>query len=405
MPSRILPSALIAVTSILFGCSEPLPPKAVWTGSMSLTDNRKLPFRFEMDLTGASPSVVFLNGDERTTISEVRHSGDSLIFEFPEYRAAMRGTWDGGRWDGEFFRYRSEIFTNKFESTPERRIMSMVQSPRTSIPLSGTFRVFQQTAERTDSTQIATFWVRGDSVFGTFIAADGDLGLFAGSQTGDRVSMARFTGWQASLMELRRTGLQWDVELFGRSGNSQAFRLEPRASATTIFSRQTIMKDRRKPFAFVGVTSSGDTVRSTDERFQGKALVIDIMGTWCHNCMDAAPLLQDLSTKFGPAGLEVVGLCFELKDDKQLAARNLELYQKRYGITFTVLYCGSTQDAYVDAQLKSQLNDFYAYPTTVFADRRGRVQEIHVGFRGPGTGDQYQAQLRSYHEIAARLVR
>jgi hypothetical protein len=69
-----------------------------------------------------------------------------------------------------------------------------------------------------------------------------------------------------------------------------------------------------------------------------------------------------------------------------------------------MLFCGSTNDANVDLKLKSQLNDFYAYPTTIFIDKKGVVREIHVGFHGPGTGGEYQSQVQQYYEIVKKLL-
>ena len=129
------------------------------------------------------------------------------------------------------------------------------------------------------------------------------------------------------------------------------------------------------------------------------------MGTWCHNCMDAAPLLQRLHSECAKDGLEVIGLAFEISDNLEIAKKNLTLFQKRYGITYPVLFCGSTNDANVEPKLKSQLNEFYAYPTTIFIDKKGVVKEIHVGFNGPGTGEEYQHQVQQYYEIVKQLLK
>jgi thiol-disulfide isomerase/thioredoxin len=164
------------------------------------------------------------------------------------------------------------------------------------------------------------------------------------------------------------------------------------------------MKDKRKPFTFTGLSVLGDTVDITDPRFKGKALIVDIMGTWCHNCMDAAPLLQKLYTEFSKDGLEVVALSFEITNDLQLARKNLLLYQERYEIGFTVLFCGSTEKSNVETKLGSQLNNFSAYPTTLFIDRKGIVQYIHEGFQGPGTGEEYQRQVELYYDMTRKLI-
>jgi hypothetical protein len=121
--------------------------------------------------------------------------------------------------------------------------------------------------------------------------------------------------------------------------------------------------------------------------------------------MDEAPLLQQLYSDFGKEGLEVIGLAFEIGDNPAAAKKNLDLFQKRYGITYTVLFCGSTKDSNVDTKLRSQLNNFYAYPTSLFIDRKGIVKEIHVGFHGPGTGEEYQKQIQQYYATVKRFVR
>lgn len=138
----------------------------------------------------------------------------------------------------------------------------------------------------------------------------------------------------------------------------------------------TAMKNNKSVFAFSGITPDGIHLDGTDHRFNHKALIIDIMGTWCHNCMDAAPLLQQLSVEFKKDGLEVIGLAFEISDQPDVARKNLALFRQRYNITYPLLFCGSTKDATVDSKLRSQLDNFYAYPTTLFIDKKGTVRKI-----------------------------
>lgn len=121
--------------------------------------------------------------------------------------------------------------------------------------------------------------------------------------------------------------------------------------------------------------------------------------------MDAAPLLQQLYEEFHADGLEVISLAFEIKDDFAAAQKNLGMFQQRYGLTFPIIFCGSTAKANVQARLSNQLDDFFAYPTTIFVGRNGRVHTIHVGFHGPGTGERYQAQMRHYYETVKELLK
>jgi thiol-disulfide isomerase/thioredoxin len=228
----------------------------------------------------------------------------------------------------------------------------------------------------------------------------------AGKQIGNSVVLTRFTGWQGQLIELKRVLNSWSGTLFYRIPPPVLFTLEPRVSLLEEMpgNKRPALKDPRKPFLFSGTTVMGDTMTHISPQFKGKVLILDIMGTWCHNCMDEAPLLQKLYTEFGNQGLEIVGLSFELSDDPATARRNLLLFEERYGITFPVLFCGSTAAANIDAKVKSQITNFPGYPTTIFVDRQGAVQMIHGGFNGPGTGEYFQAQIDQYYDHVRNLL-
>jgi thiol-disulfide isomerase/thioredoxin len=374
---------------------------------MTLADQKQLLFQVYLNLAEAAPSGYFLNGSEQTVIPELYIHGDSLTFVISEYGAAMHALWDGKRYAGQFVRYRKDTASNPFVLTPVSPDETpSPKKPPTEVPLVGKFQVHLKSPEGIDSSLVATFWSRGDSVYGTFIASDGDYGLMAGTQTGNSVQLGRFSGWQGQYMELTRELNHWTGTLYYRVPPALSFELTPRADALVQFpdSKRTSMKDKGKPFVFSGLSVLGDTIRVTDPRFKGKALIVDIMGTWCHNCMDAAPLLQKLYSEFDQDGLEVVALSFEITNDLQLARKNLLLYQERYEIGFSVLFCGSTEKANVDAKLRSQLTNFAAYPTTLFIDRKGIVQYIHEGFVGPGAGEEYQRQVEKYYEMTRRLL-
>jgi thiol-disulfide isomerase/thioredoxin len=407
---KILGSAasLLVMSFVLLGCQQQPPPqKSFWKGAVVLPEQKQLPFEIYLDLTPPAPSGYFLNGSERTPIPEIYHRGDSLVFVFSEYGAAMRGVWSDKRLEGQFLRFRKDTIVNAFEAMPVSEGEESAK-PRQNpgVPLVGKFQVYFKSPKGIDSSSQATFWSDNDSVFGTIIAPDGDYGLMAGKQSGDSVSLGRFTGWQGQLMLLTREQNHWTGTLYYRMPPPTSFSLEPRVRLPEKHSGPTMTsaKDPRKPFVFSGLTVTGDTITNLDPRFKGKAVIIDIMGTWCHNCMDETPLLQQLYSEFGGQGLEVVGLSFELSNDFPTARKNLLLYEERYGVTFPVLFCGSLADANVGARIRSQLNNFFAYPTAIFVDRKGIIRQIHEGFKGPGTGEEYQGEVSLLYSVVRDLL-
>ena len=390
------------------GCRTPVPEDSIWTGTMTLANQKQLPIRMSMNLASRPPSGSFIVGDEQTSIPEIQIVGDSIIVLLAEYQAALRGVWDGKQWAGSFFRYRKDTLLLPFTVRPGERQERQAQEsfPSTAIRLTGSFRVYYHDPDCIDSTSSAKFWTRGDSVFGTFIDPSGDHGLMAGVQRGDSAWLGRFIGWQANLIELYFEEGSWKGKYYARQFPPEVFTLVPRPGAEKeqLDKRRTRMKDPRKPFRFEGLTIDGDTVRYTDDRFRGKGLIIDIMGTWCHNCLDEVPLLQRLYDEFNAEGLEIVGLSFEVTEDPAIGRNNLAIYRKRHGLTFPLLYAGSLEEKHVEQSLRSQLEDFFAYPTTLFIDRSGRVRDVHWGFKGPGTGEDYQREVERFYQLVEEVL-
>jgi thiol-disulfide isomerase/thioredoxin len=380
----------------------------MWTGTMTIGGNKQLPFHMFLDLNPAATAGYFFNGAEQTSIPEIQFHGDSLSLLFSEYNAAMCGIWDGKEWRGKFSRYRSDTTWNDFSAAPSEAFRENSAPERSSgLPLAGKYQVSIFDLKGVDSTCTANFWMNNDSVFGTIIAPDGDYGLLAGRQTDSNAHLTRFTGWQAFRLDLERRGTLWNGTLYARSGKPTLLTLVPDSifKPASMEARLPTMRNIKKSFTFSGISPAGKIVSSGDSVFRNKALLIDIMGTWCHNCMDAAPVLQQLYTEFGKDGLEIIGLAFEISDNPETAKKNLTLFQKRFGITYTLLYCGSTNEANIDGIIRAQLNDFTGFPTTLFVDKKGVVKRIHVGFHGPGTGEEYYKQVQQYFKTVNRLVK
>jgi len=409
MKNRGLVFLLIA--GVLSGCAtgRSMPERSLWRGTVELPEGITVPFRMSLDFSGINPAGYFLVGDEQTPVPEISRRRNSITLGFSEYSAEVQATWNGSQLVGSYLRIRPDGTKSfRFTAVPETDSSNESDATATNATLpSGNYQVVFEDKE-TDDTTVAKFWDKEGAVFGTFIAPDGDYGLLVGRPSGARLQLSRFTGWQAIAIVLEPEGEKWSGKFHAaHNAAPRAFVLQPRAGLEVDLpaTKHTTMKDPDSAFTFSGLSLSGDTVRHTDDRFKGKALIVDIMGTWCHNCLDEAPVLQRLQEQYGKDGLEIVGLSFELTDDSSLARKNLQLYKDRFGLTFTLLFCGSTDDENVKRQLESQLNNFFAYPTAIFIDKKGKVQAIHSGFKGPGTGDEFKAQIREFHDLTSKLVR
>jgi thiol-disulfide isomerase/thioredoxin len=397
---------IIFVFAILSACrgGTSFPTKSAWSGRVELGDGVIVPVQMNLDFSGAKPSGYFIVGDEKTPIPEITRDNQSVVLGFSEYSAEVRASWDGEELVGNYLRIRADGTKSlKFAASP---VTGFANEPAGNAPV-GNYQVYFQGEDKVDDTTVAKLWVTNNSLYGTLIAPDGDYGLLTGRRLGNGFQLSRFTGWQAITVVIEPESGAWSGKFYAASNaKPKPLILQPRADLNVPVpaAMRTVMKNPKSEFAFSGISLSGETVRNTDDRFKGKALVIDIMGTWCHNCLDEAPLLQKLQQQFGKDGLEVVGLSFEISNDPALAKKNLQLYKDRFGLTYTLLFCGSLDDANVDKQVRGQLDNFFAYPTAIFTDNNHKVQSIHSGFKGPGTGDEYQLQIREFQDLGAKLV-
>lgn len=401
---------LLTLVFILSACQAPMPEQSSWLGEVQLSGGRSVQLKMFLDLTSAEPSGYFLVGDEKTQIPEVFKRGDSLFLIISEYGAELKALWKNNLLAGRYYRYRADTTFLNFSASPVSLFKELpvdeTTSKQSGVALVGNFRTILRAGEKVDSSKGATFWMKNDSIYGTILDQSGDHGLMVGKQLGTTIALHRFTGWQASMIELEYANGMWEGKYYIRDLPAESIMLVSifESASEPLPTRVTKMRDQKAHFSFYGVTIEGDTIRNSDERFKGKALIVDIMGTWCHNCLDAAPLLQQLYTEFKDQGLEIIGLSFELKNDLPLAQKNLRIYSKRHGVTFPLLFTGNTERSNVDTQLRSQLEDFFAYPTTLFIDKKGRVKKIHSGFNGPGTGERYQKEIQTFYSTVRELL-
>ncbi|MBM4234686.1 MAG: hypothetical protein FJ160_10965 [Gammaproteobacteria bacterium] len=94
---------------------------------------------------------------------------------------------------------------------------------------------------------------------------------------------------------------------------------------------------------------------------------------------------------------------FEHFGDFRRAADATARFRQRYAIEYTTLIAG-TSDKEDAASKLPQLNGVFAFPTTIFIDRYGKVRKIHTGFSGPATGVHYDKLVKDFTSTVNSLL-
>jgi hypothetical protein len=94
---------------------------------------------------------------------------------------------------------------------------------------------------------------------------------------------------------------------------------------------------------------------------------------------------------------------FEQFGDFERAAEATYRFRERYGIEYTTLIAGISDKDDAATRLP-QLNGVFAFPTTIFIDRGGKVRKIHTGFAGPATGEHHAKMVREFERTVDGLL-
>jgi thiol-disulfide isomerase/thioredoxin len=368
----------------------------MWDATVVVND-LKIPFRFQITQQGDSVSGSFFNGDDKVTsrVGQFK-SGGELVLLYPEYGATLSATLKNGELDGQYIRATRLPFP--FHA---RRFVRPVQQK--GVPdIAGLWNV-----QLTKSTREAAWHLvvrqSGGEVSAVILRLDGDTGALTGHYQDGKFVLGHFDGARPDLVVLTpRNGRLEVVEarnerlIAVRSEEARAAGLPEPADPT----RFTSVKDPGEPFRFSFPDLQGHVVSNTDARFAGKVVIVDIGGSWCPNCHDEAPFLNELYRRYRSKGLEIVLLSFEDGDQLNSLTR-LRAFIKQYGIAYTVLVPG--QPSQLAEKIPQGVN-LFAFPTAFLLGRDGTVRGVQTGFAGKGTGDFHSARERDTIARVERLL-
>lgn len=386
---------MLALLAVLILAPDPVGP---WRASLDLAGGE---LKFSMSIKRAPEGWTgqICNAADCRAFSRIQMVGDSLVFELADYAATISAVVTRDSLVGNYHNVgRRGPRTIPFRA--KRGTWGAVLAPRKLIGDWDAF--FQGTVEATP--RILRFKNGSRGLEGTIISNSGDYGQFWGGVLGDSFAIAHFDGSFVYLLAGRQSG---DTlrGVFHAGLRSQTPFVAVRSTGKPHLTPPTevVRADSGSPLAFSFPDLSGGVLSSSDPRFKGKVVLIDIFGTWCPTCHDAAPSLVQLYRDYHGRGLEIVGLAFEAIGDTAIDAPLVRRYRDKFGIPFPLLLGGvSDQDA-VSAALP-QLRGAIAFPTTIFVGRDGRVRQIHAGFYGPATGAQHLAVVREFRRRVEELL-
>ncbi|AHJ96796.1 TlpA disulfide reductase family protein [Hymenobacter swuensis] len=395
-----------------------------WRGVLS-AQGQEIPFLFDVAQDGGKPTVTLRNGEERLKLDEISSAGDSTTIRLGVFDAALvvradgadklKGTWV--KYDGK------EPYRVPFAATKgEQQLFSLEGSkaPHSSFKIAGNWATTFQDAGGESYQAVGVFQQNKEMVSGTFLTSTGDYRYLDGIVKNDTLRLSTFDGSHAFLFVAKLIssakflppnnpyGFEPSKMVgdfySGKSGHETwTAMLDPNAKLPDA-NALTGMKPGQKKLAFKFPSIyEGGSISPSDPKYKGKVVVVQVLGSWCPNCMDETNFLAPWYEKNKQRGVEIIGLGYERTTDQAVATKKLLKMKERMNIGYDIAVAG---EANKDAASKSlpQLQQVLAFPTTIFLDKKGEVRKIHTGYSGPGTGKYYEQEVAEFNKTIDQLL-
>jgi thiol-disulfide isomerase/thioredoxin len=407
MTKKILIIPFLFSTLFIFAQTKNLQ-NGEWRAVLERADGNNIIFNFLVKDSAGKKILYIKNANERLLVDDIKLVGDSIIIKLPFFETQLHVVQKNNELIGVY----TKRLVDDYQIMPlhayyKQDVRFPVLQNATSINVAGRWAANFWSDNSKDTTPtVGEFVQHGNNVTGTFLDPTGDYRYLQGVVDGDSLKLSTFDGGHAYLF----TAKIFDDKMYGLHFSGPTFKnnwIAKRDENAKLPDEYTLTKMRpgesKLNFTFKDI--DGKTVSLKDNRYRNKVVLIQIMGSWCPNCMDETALLTKLYDEYKNKGVEVIGLAYERSTDFARSQKSLRSFQKRFNVHYEILITGvSVNDSLRAQKTLPQLVDIVGFPTTIFIGKNGNVEKIHTGFNGPGTGEHYDEQKKEFYGIVDELL-
>lgn len=378
--------------------------QGVWRGELQVSEDEILPFNFEIT---AKKGMKIFNAEEVILVDDIDYRNDSIFIKMPVFEGYFALTMNDSVMQGEFIKESLDrILPFKATYNTKTRFDEPIQNP--TVDISGNWEaVFSQGVKGDEYIAKGIFKQDGNKVTGTFLTTTGDYRYLEGVMDGDELKLSAFDGAHAFLFTAKVSNNAMQGTFYSGNHFNEPF-IAKRNETFELPDANTLtyLKEGYDALAFTFPDTSGKMVSLKDEQFKNKVVIVQIMGSWCPNCLDESKYYSEFYKENQDKDIEFVALAFEYAKSKELAFKSIERLKDGVGINYPILLAQYGSSDKTEAQEKlPMLNQVLSYPTSIFIDKKGKVRKIHTGFNGPATGEKYVEFKKEFEGFVDMLLK
>ena len=357
-----------------------------YVGRLEVENNKYLPFNFSV--TNDSTLVV-QNSSEIVDFSIV-YSNDSIFIKSKVFEGFIKGVLVENKING-FFTIESLDRSVPFSSYKNNNRFNIDFDENKKLTLNRWKFTFNPNKDNA-SFSVGIFNSIGENeISATFRTTTGDYGYMHGGYKENKIVLSTFNGSRAYLFEAEMN--KDSIEGVMYAGNHSKTIVKGVLDNDFELSNEyslTSLKVKNQKFDFSFENTLGKLISIDDKFYDGKSMVVQLMGSWCSNCLDESKFYVDYMNKNELKDIEFVALAFEYAKTKDDALNSIQKLKKQLGINYPILLAQyGSSDKSRALEKFPMLNKIISYPTTIFLDKNKDVIKIHTGFNGPATGEKY----------------
>lgn len=365
-----------------------------YVGRLEVENNKYLPFNFSV--TNDSTLVV-QNSSEIVDFSIV-YSNDSIFIKSKVFEGFIKGVLVENKING-FFTIESLDRSVPFSSYKNNNRFNIDFDENKKLTLNRWKFTFNPNKDNA-SFSVGIFNSIGENeISATFRTTTGDYGYMHGGYKENKIVLSTFNGSRAYLFEAEMN--KDSIEGVMYAGNHSKTIVKGVLDNDFELSNEyslTSLKGKNQKFDFSFENTLGKLISIDDKFYDGKSMVVQLMGSWCSNCLDESKFYVDYMNKNELKDIEFVALAFEYAKTKDDALNSIQKLKKQLGINYPILLAQyGSSDKSRALEKFPMLNKIISYPTTIFLDKNKDVIKIHTGFNGPATGEKYTEFINEFN--------
>lgn len=381
-----------------------------WIGALQLNEKDVLPFNFIVKKQKGTTTFTVENGEEMIKLDSAIVKNDSVHVRFPYFNselvfAATSKKEVNGYWVNynKGPHYKIPFTSKRAKKAP--RFMEANKTKSASASVNGRWRVTFEPNTNSAYPAIGIFEQAPGStkVSGTFLTETGDYRYLEGNLVDDSLYLSCFDGSHAFLFKGNLKGDSLYGTFFsGNHWSSSWIGVRDENAELKSPDELTYLVDQQ-PISFELKDLEGNDFSFPNADYAGKVVIIQIMGSWCPNCLDETQYYKELYANYHSKGLEIISIGYEMGNSFEDYAANIERLRNKLSLPFHFLVGGKASKGMASEHF-SALNKIISFPTSIYIGRDGTVKRIHTGFNGPGTGSYYTDYVQNTNSLIESLL-